>query len=353
MPQMEAQLRIKARTGAWLSLFVVAMPLVTGCTGGRAKDKIWIYQYPSFYAPRLKRIAVLPFGDRTRARGVGGRISDKVSAILTSNGTYEVYTRQHLRAVLTEQDLAASGIIDADVAKKIGRVGDVQALVCGICNRYETQTRNETRHNTVPVWGTNAQGHRVITGSRKVPFRWTRHDAFVECQVWVIDGVTGKQIAAVHSPSSYYAQGSPPKYAAPDLLRMAEEDQVGRIVRAIAVTRRQIELKGDVLKTATGLYDQKWDWQQRIAPGDKRFYVVVALPQVADRNNFKITIVPKGEREVLAETAFAWKKTYGRRGYGFRVKPIIDKRGFGAYQAKLYSGPEPIAWYDFQIVEAR
>jgi len=336
-----------------LLTLVVVLPLA-GCGGGGSKKgKIWVYHYPDFYQPQLKRVAVVPFENRTRARGVGDTIGDKVSTLLTNNGTYEVYTRAHLADILEEQDASAAGIIEGDLAKKIGRLKSVQALVCGVCNRYETATRNETRYNRVPIWGTDADGDTVITGWRKVPYQWTRHDAFVECQVVVVDTVTGRQIAAVHDPSNIRATGSPPKYGPADTLRAAEDDQVARVVRAIAVTRTRIKLKGTVLKTASGLYDQEWEWQKKFLPDDDKLYLVVKLPPEADRNNFRLTIVPKNGREVLAEEAFTWSKQHERFGYAFAVQPIFERGGLGEYRAKLYSGPEPIARYDFRIVEER
>ena len=345
------------RPASWFALFAVVLPLVAGCAGSGKKDKIWIYQYPDYYRPDLKRVAVLPFGNRSRHRGVGGRISDKVSAILTNNRTYEIYTRVHLKDIDKELKMAESGIIDPEAAKRIGRLKSVQALICGVCNRCETTTRNETRHKNVPIWGKNKQGMSVITSWRQVPYRWTRHDAFVECQAVVIDCGTGRQIAAVSDPSNAWASGSPPKYGPQELLRRAEEDQIRRIAQAIAVTRTEIKLKGDVLKTATALYEGKWDWQRRITPSDEKFFVVVGLPAAADRNNFEISIVPRGQRELVAKQAFRWTKRYGRFGYDFKVKPIVEKHGLGQYQAKLYSGPagktEPIAHYDFDLVEKR
>ena len=326
----------------------------SGCGGGGSKkSKIWVYQIPDFYQADLKRVAVVPFGNRTAMRGVGGQICDKISGILTNNGTYEVYTRQHLKDVLKEQDAVSAGILEADEAIRIGKLKAVQVLICGVVNRYETDTRSETRYNQVPVFGRDAAGNAVITGFRQVPYVWTRHDAFVECQVVVIDTTTGQQIAAFHNPSNIWASGSPPEYGPAEVLRAAEEDQVAKIVQAIAVTRTQIKLKGSVLKTATELYDQEWTWEKEFTPQDEQFYVVVKLPAEADRNNFKITIIPKDGREVMAEQALVWSKQYERYGYIFKVKPIFDQGGFGEYSAKLYSGPEPIARYDFKIVEER
>lgn len=337
----------------WLTLCAAAV-LGAGCgDGGSSKGRIVVYQYPDFYQPDLKRVAVLPFASRTPDRASGPRISDKVSAILTNNRTYEVYTRQNLADVMAEKDLADAGIIDADTAMEIGRLKSVQALICGVCNRYEAVSRTEQRVNNVPIWGRDERGRPVIVGYRPVPYTWVRHDAFVECQVVVIDTQTGLQIAAVHDPTTAWAEGSPPGVSLPDLLRRAEEDQVARIVQAIAVVRKEIKLKGDVLKTATGLYDQKWDWQKKLTPEQKEFFVVVRLPPEADRNNFRIAIVRKGEREDLAEQAFVWDKQHERFGYGFETAMILDRGGFGDYEAKLYSGPEPIARYVFSIVEPK
>jgi len=80
---------------------------------------------------------------------------------------------------------------------------------------------------------------------------------------------------------------------------------------------------------------------------------VVSLPPEADRNQFKVTIVPDEGREVMAEQAFTWTKQYGRFGYQFAVQPILEKGGLGKYRAKLFAGPEPIAHYSFEIVEER
>ncbi len=329
----------------------VAVLAAAGCgDGGSSKGRIVVYQYPDFYQPDLKRVAVLPFASRVPDRSAGPRISDKVSAILTNNRTYEVYTRQNLADLLAEKDLADAGIIDADTAMEIGRLKSVQALICGVCNRYEAVSRTEQRVHNVPIWGQDERGRQVIVGFRPVPYTWLRYDAFVECQVVVIDTQTGLQIAAVHDPTTAWAEGSPPGVAMADLLRRAEEDQVARIVQAIAVVRKEIKLRGDVLRTAAGRYDQKWDWQKKFTSEQKEFFVVVRLPPEADRNHFRIALVRKGQREDLAEQAFVWDKQHERFGYGFETAALVERGGFGDYEAKLYSGPEPIARYGFSLV---
>ncbi|MBX3396801.1 MAG: hypothetical protein KF841_15700 [Phycisphaerae bacterium] len=323
-----------------------------GCSGGD-KGKIWVYHYPDFYTPDLKHVAVLPFANRSPDFAAGDRISGRISAILTNNGTYEVYTRQNLTDILAEKDMADAGIIEGEQAMEIGRLKSVQALICGVCDRFEAVSQQEVRYQQQPQFGYDAYGNVIITGFVNVPYQWTRHDAFVECRVVIIDTHTGRQIGAVTDPSAIYSEGSPPKYQATDVLRMAEEDQIAKIVRGIAVTRTQIKLKGKVLRTASGLYDNQWDWQDTFAADANAMTVVVSLPPEADRNSFTIRIVKKDAREVLAEHSFEWNKQNAGQGFPFDIAPLLAKAGPGQFEAKLYSGPEPIAWYTFNLTERR
>lgn len=336
----------------FMSLMLLVAAQSLGCSGGD-KGKIWVYHYPDFYNPELKRVAVLPFANQSSDPTAGERISGKVSAILTNNGTYEVYTRDNLSDILAEKDMLDAGIIEADKAIEIGKLKAVQALVCGTCDRFDVQSRQEIRYNAVPQYGYDAYGNVIITGWINVPYQWEQHNAAVECRVVIIDTKTGRQIGAVADPSSMSDEGSPPDYRPADLIRMAEEDQILRIVRGIAVTRAQIKLKGRVIRTASGLYDNEWDWKDSFAANDDKVTLVVTLPAEADRNSFYVRVVKKDARETLAEESFEWNKANASVGKDITIAPLFAKGGAGQYEAKLYSGPEPIAWYTFTITESR
>jgi hypothetical protein len=340
------------RLGRGLFVLGVVCLLLCGCNGG-SKSSITVVRYPEFYQPELKRIAVLPFANNAQDPAAGTRISERLETALIQNRTYEVFTRAHLKEVLTEQDLAASGIVAADAAQRIGKLGSVQAIICGACDQYGSGTRQEMRTMQVPVWGTNAKGYPVITGYTNQQYLWTRNEAAVQCNVVVIDTVTGRQIAGVNELSHIYSEGSPPSASEWQTRQIAEQNQILRILRAVAVIRTQVKLKGTVLRVATGQYDGKWDWQDRIIPSDGKLVAVVNLPPDAGRNSFKLTIVPKDQRDVMAEQEFVWPEGSGENSYSFDVQPIVDKRGYGAYDVKLYSGPEPCAWYTFQIAKSR
>ena len=247
---------------------------------------------------------------------------------------------------MSEQDLAAAGIVDSEVARRIGKLGSVQALICGVCSRYGSASREVM----VEKWVYSQSGSYTV----KVPV--TLHEAIVECNVVVIDTSTGKQLAAVNSSAPFSWRSdmrAPRNIRGMTVIQVAESLCLMRILENIAVTKKEVKLKGTPLRVATGQYDMKWDTQDRIIPSDEKFFAVVRLPAEAARNNFKITIVPKDKRVDLAEQAFVWPEQTAENGYVFDVKPIVDKNGLGAYQAKLYSGPEPVAWYDFEIAKSR
>ncbi|MEM9511861.1 MAG: CsgG/HfaB family protein, partial [Cyanobacteria bacterium P01_E01_bin.48] len=89
------------------------------------------------------RIAVLDFdfGSTGAAGGYfGGAEARGVNEILVNrlvqDGTYSVIERSQLDAILQEQDLGASGRVDANTAAQIGRILGVDAIVTGTVTEY-------------------------------------------------------------------------------------------------------------------------------------------------------------------------------------------------------------------------
>jgi hypothetical protein len=201
----------------------------------------------------------------------------------------------------------------------------------------------------VARWGTNAKGKLTIVGYDQQPYIWTRHSAVVDCKVDLIDTGTGKQWIAFNQPITRYCEGSPPQYGPAQVLQMTEDAVVQAILETVAWTRKTIRLTGTPLKVARDFYDQKFEWARKVSPRDKEFLAVVSLPAEAAGNSFKLTVVQKEGREVLAEREFKWDRGNGTQGYKFPIDPLVQKAGFGAFKAKLYSGPEPIAWVNFTI----
>ncbi|WP_245684824.1 CsgG/HfaB family protein [Orenia metallireducens] len=82
---------------------------------------------------RLKRIAVIDFEDTTYRYNLGSRATSLFAAqLLDRNPKFiEVVERKQLDAILEEQQLGATGLIDSETAKEIGNILGVDYLVVG------------------------------------------------------------------------------------------------------------------------------------------------------------------------------------------------------------------------------
>ncbi len=86
-------------------------------------------------------VAVIEFKNETNAYwwrgGVGRELSDMLSNELLGTGVFKVVERKKLDAVLTEQDLGASGRVSRNTAAKMGKVTGAQYLITGSVSNFE------------------------------------------------------------------------------------------------------------------------------------------------------------------------------------------------------------------------
>lgn len=110
----------------------------------------------------IKRIAIIPFEDKTGKEGKYGSLSDiivddVVSDVINDPGAMEfleLISRDQLERVLQEQDLGQVGIVDQKTAADIGEVLGVHEIVTGKINQIiytppATTSRNESREKEV------------------------------------------------------------------------------------------------------------------------------------------------------------------------------------------------------------
>jgi len=110
----------------------------------------------------IKRIAIIPFEDKTGKEGKYGSLSDiivddVVSDIMKDSSSMEfleIISRDQLERVLQEQDLGQAGIVDQKTAADIGKVLGVHEIVTGKINQIiyvppATVSRNESREKEV------------------------------------------------------------------------------------------------------------------------------------------------------------------------------------------------------------
>jgi len=103
---------------------------------------------PSICYAQKKKIAVLNFEYGTiRDRwwpgdwDIGRGISDMLVTQLVKDGTYSVVERNRLDAVLSEQKLGLSGVVDPALAAQIGRVLGVSHVIVGSITQFSIDTR--------------------------------------------------------------------------------------------------------------------------------------------------------------------------------------------------------------------
>lgn len=72
---------------------------------------------------------------------LGKGISDMVVTQLVKDGTYAVIERRKLEAVISEQKLGASGLVNASTAAEIGRILGVKYVIMGSITQFSIDTK--------------------------------------------------------------------------------------------------------------------------------------------------------------------------------------------------------------------
>lgn len=87
------------------------------------------------------RIAILPLQDYPLAKGSGIIVADYISMkLMISN--LSIVDRSQTSAILSEQTLGLTGIIDENTAPGVGKLLGVQALLTGSISEWKCETTN-------------------------------------------------------------------------------------------------------------------------------------------------------------------------------------------------------------------
>ena len=80
-----------------------------------------------------KTIAVVDFTDlQGNVTELGRFLAEEFSVALAGSGKgFEVVDRTHLKSIITEHKLSATGLIDPQTARKLGKIAGVEALITG------------------------------------------------------------------------------------------------------------------------------------------------------------------------------------------------------------------------------
>jgi hypothetical protein len=328
--------------------------LLVGFALGGCTKKMIILQVPRFYDASLRSIAVVPFRSPTD-KGVAGRIiADQLAAALQANGTYTVYNRNDLKTLIDERDLSAATSDDPLMAAQtLQKLGKVQAVLTGSVNTYAAKSLKQPRREPIYRYDKRT-GNQYVVGYRS--YEYIFNSGTVSVTGALIRLSDGETIFSTPVPVSANrsCNAERPRYSDVECLTVATREVVGRLVEEFAVVRKQVKLNiRKALRTASGLYDDKWTHADKFNADATEMIVVVNLPTSCDRNRFRLVIVRGRQQDVLVAKEFTWSRSNPSRGIGFEFSPREIARkggGPGRYTVKFYNGPTPILSHGFRIV---
>ncbi|MFH1230099.1 MAG: CsgG/HfaB family protein [Planctomycetota bacterium] len=117
---------------------------VTGVQSSYTVDKTPVTTYnPPPAALKVKRIAVLPFKDKTTNSPIKGDVGsmavDQLTTLLVNSDRFAVIERERIDALLTEQGLAGKGVVDSATAAQLGKVLGAELVFTGAVTNWEVK----------------------------------------------------------------------------------------------------------------------------------------------------------------------------------------------------------------------
>lgn len=123
----------------FLSVFI--MLVFTACGSAPVMKKVQVN--PPFDHNFIKAIAVIEFSNSTKRHGAGKILADRVEQLLINESGYRVVNRMDIDQIRMEKNIAkTTGLVSSSVAKKIGRLLKVDALVVGHVENYLLRRSN-------------------------------------------------------------------------------------------------------------------------------------------------------------------------------------------------------------------
>ena len=234
------------------------------------------------------------------------------------------------------------------MATAFKRLANVQAILTGAVTTYAATSQSQKKQEPQYVYVNGVAqfaGYKVYT--------YTRNEANVSVTAALIRVSDGSTLHTAPAKWNQWAEGSPPKYDPYACASTAVDNVVALLVQQFAIIRKEIKLNPNkALRICTEKYDGKWVEAREVKTTDKKMYLVLALPAECHRNRFRMTIVRKDQRKVLASLKLTWTKSNDPDGKGYTFDPndVATKGGGpGWYEVKFHSGDEPVLRRAFQI----
>ncbi|MCP4110653.1 MAG: hypothetical protein GY749_34875 [Desulfobacteraceae bacterium] len=136
----------KIRKSMRVIILVMCFCLVTICNSSAYEDeinKLSVTMAEKIASAKKTKVAVVDFTDlQGDVTELGRFIAEEFSVALVSTGKrFKVVDRTHLKSIIKEHKLSATGAINPDTARKLGKIAGVEALVTGTLTPFGDSVR--------------------------------------------------------------------------------------------------------------------------------------------------------------------------------------------------------------------
>jgi hypothetical protein len=332
----------------WMVVLTVCSFLLIGCG-----TKFTVNNYPEFYEPSIKSVAVIPFQNETSYRGAGMAVPGHIAAALAANGTYNVTDPARLAQILEEKQMPRLDANDFQaVAAELGQLNKYQAFVGGsvlsdsfIRTVVEYYGDGDFYYDDYPYW------YYPYWYSPYWPYYYGYGgEAYISTRVAMVSVPEGATLDAAEVKASANVGGISPafrKYAA----QMALRDLSEKVVSELAIVPVKIKVSSNqALRTASSYQNEQWTFTNTFGSDQQVMYALLCLPETAAKNKFRLTVTPKGEQsDVIASKDITWQRGEHCQSAEFSPAVIARSNGAGKYSVNFLVRDEIILSRNFTI----
>jgi len=343
-------------------------------TAGGCKTMLPVRQYPSFYDPSIRTVAVVDFANSTLRGPAGTFLSRRLADALKANGTYRVIGPAELKGKLAAAGASIpQGAGPDDVAGALRGLDGIDAFITGTVSGF---TADRSTQIEVDYFGYHGGYGAYGWPYRSYPHGWGGYGwyghryghgygwGYGHPRYWTYD-VTRAHVAAsaalVRTADAATLHETPialsarlrsedPATTADEVLTAAADAVAARIVEAFAIVPKRIKVESDkLLRTARPGAADRLEFTDRFRAGEQKMLAVIRLPRAAARNVFRLAVTRKKDDDVLAETQFEWSARDGSRGFPFSPEQLIESGDTDEYEVKLYAEDQLVIKRKFEI----
>ena len=328
-----------------------------------------VQQYPPFYDPELKTVAVLAFANKTLHPKAGEHLSGRLAEALRDNGTYEVVDPEALKTKLLEADLTPAPGADAEaVAAALRKLGGIDAFLIGEVTGFAAERGSYAEvwedpwygpgyggsgrwgwgwgyRRWHPYWGYGLSGHYPVYR------RYSHTNAYVAARAALVRTADGSTIHATPVPLAAHLRSvdEPPRMR-DELLMDAAAAVADGLVGTFAIVPKRLKVsKGKTLRTARKRPDGELKFTDDFRAGETELVVVLRLPPAAARNAFRIVLARKKDPQPVAEETVVWSADDEALELAFSLPALVEAAGTGDFEARLYAGETLVLKRGFEI----